>query len=149
VSPFSANRGGTAFAPNQTIDSKLPPMLGVKAQARAVNRRMRSIARLNLELAKLEAKQKATALGIAGGLALVAVVLVFYAIGFGFAAAAAGLSESMPLWASLLVVAGMIVIVAAILGLLARHFARKASPPKPEQAIEEAERTMEMLDSHV
>lgn len=124
-------------------------MLGVKAQASAVNRRMRSIARLNLELAKLEAKQKATALGIAGGLALVAVVLVFYAIGFSFAAAAAGLSESMPLWASLLVVAGMIVLVAAILGLLARRFARKASPPKPEQAIEEAERTMQMLDKHV
>lgn len=124
-------------------------MLGVKAHARAVNRRMRSIARLNLELAKLEAKQKAAALGIAGGLGLVAVVLVFYAIGFSFAAAAAGLSESLSLWASLLIVAGMIVLVAAILALLARRFARKASPPKPEQAIEEAERTMEMLDSHV
>ncbi len=124
-------------------------MLGVKAQARAVNRRMKSIARLNLELAKLEAKQKATALGIAGGLGLVAVVLVFYAIGFGFAAAAAGLSESLPVWASLLIVAGMIVLAAGILALLARRFARKASPPKPEQAIEEAEQTMKMLDSHV
>ena len=124
-------------------------MLGAKAQARAVNRRMRSIARLNLELAKLEAKQKATALGIAGGLAVVAVVLVLYAIGFSFAALAAGLSESLPLWASLLIVAGLIVLVAAILALLARHFARKASPPKPQQAIEEAERTMDMLSTHV
>ena len=110
---------------------------------------MRSIARLNLELAKLEAKQKATALGIAGGLALVAVVLVFYAIGFSFAAAAAGLSESLPLWASLLIVAGIIVLTAAILALLARRFAKKAMPPKPEQAIEEAKRTKEMLDDHV
>jgi protein-S-isoprenylcysteine O-methyltransferase Ste14 len=123
-------------------------MLGVKAQAMAVKRRMRSIGRLNLELAKLEAKQKGTSLGIAGALALVAFVLVLYAIGFGFAAAAAGLSETLPLWASLLVVAGMIVVVAAILGLLAVRFARKASPPKPEQAIEEAERTMRMLDTH-
>jgi H+/Cl- antiporter ClcA len=124
-------------------------MLGVKAQARAVNRRMKSIAQLNLELAKLEAKQKATALGIAGGLGLVAVVLVLYAIGFSFAAAAAGLSEALPLWASLLIVAGIIVLVAAILALLARRYARKATPPKPEQAIEEAERTIQMLDSHV
>jgi H+/Cl- antiporter ClcA len=124
-------------------------MLGVKAQARAVNRRMKSIAQLNLELAKLEAKQKATALGIAGGLGLVAVVLVLYAIGFSFAAAAAGLSETLPLWASLLIVAGIIVLVAAILALLARRYARKATPPKPEQAIEEAERTIQMLDSHV
>jgi hypothetical protein len=123
-------------------------MLGVKAQARAVDRRVKAIAQLNLELAKLEAKQKATALGIAGGLALVAVVLVLYAIGFSFAAAAAGFSESLPVWASLLIVAAMIALTAGILALLARHFARKASPPKPQQAIEEAQRTIEMLDSH-
>jgi hypothetical protein len=124
-------------------------MLGVKAQARAVRRRTRAIAQLNLELAKLEAKQKGTALGIAGGLAVVAVVLVLYAIGFSFAALAAGLSESLPLWGSLLIVAGLIVLTAAILALLARRFARKAMPPKPEQAIEEADRTIKMLDSHV
>jgi protein-S-isoprenylcysteine O-methyltransferase Ste14 len=124
-------------------------MLGVKAQTRAVQRRTKSIARLNLELAKLEAKQKATALGIAGGMALVAVVLFFYAIGFSFAALAAGLAESLPVWASLLIVAGLIILTAATLALLARRFAKKASPPKPEQAIEEAKRTVEMLDSHV
>jgi protein-S-isoprenylcysteine O-methyltransferase Ste14 len=114
-----------------------------------VNRRLRSIARLNLELAQLEAKQKATALGIAGGLAVSAVVLVLYAIGFSFAALAAGLSESLPLWASLLIVAALLVLTAAILALLARHFARKASPPTPQQAIEEARRTIEMVDGHV
>jgi protein-S-isoprenylcysteine O-methyltransferase Ste14 len=110
---------------------------------------MRSIARLNLELAQLEAKQKATALGVAGGLAVVAVALILYAIGFSFAALAAGLSESLPLWASLLIVAALLVLAAAILALVARHFARKASPPKPQQAIDEAQRTIEMLDSHV
>jgi membrane protein implicated in regulation of membrane protease activity len=123
-------------------------MLGLKAQARAVNRRMRSIAQLNLELAKLEAKQKATALGIAGGLGGGAVVLVLYGIGFSFSALAAGLAESLPLWASLLIVAGLIFLTAAILALLARRFAKKAMPPKPEQAIEEAQRTKELLDSH-
>lgn len=124
-------------------------MLGVKAQARAVRRRSRTIAQLNLELAKLEAKQKATALGIAGGLAVGAVVLVVYALGFGFSAAAVGLSESLPLWASLLIVMGVLVLIAAILALLARRFARDAMPPKLEQAIEEAERTVRMLDDHV
>ena len=124
-------------------------MLAVKAKARAVNRRSKAIAQLNLELAKLEAKQKATALGIAGGLALGAVAIVLYAIGFSFAALAAGLSESLPVWASLLIVVGIMVVTAAILALLARRFARKASPPKPEQAIEEAQRTLEMLDGHV
>jgi len=124
-------------------------MLGAKARAEAVDRRLRSIARLNLELAKLEAKQKATAFGIAGGLGIGAVMLVFYGLGFSFAAAAAGLSESLPVWASLLIVAGIIFVVAAILLLMARRSARKASPPKPEQAIEEAEQTVKVLHEHV
>ena len=38
---------------------------------------------------------------------------------------------------------------AAIAGLLAVRFARKAALPKPVQAIEEAERTVEELRSHV
>ena len=94
---------------------------------------------LNLELAKLEGKQKATALGLAGGLAVGAVVLVVYAIGFAFAAAAAGLAEALPLWLSLLIVAGAILLVAGILGFLAMRFARKASPPQPSKVIQEAE----------
>jgi Putative Actinobacterial Holin-X, holin superfamily III len=123
-------------------------MFGVGAQTKAVKNRMQSLVRLNLELAKLEGKQKATAFGIAGGLALLAAVLVVYAIGFAFAAAAAGISEALPLWASLLIVAGAILLVAAIAGYLAVRFAREASPT-PSAAIVEAERTAETLKSHV
>jgi hypothetical protein len=89
------------------------------------------------------------ALGVAGGLAVLAGVLVVYAIGFAFASAAAWISEALPLWLSLLIVAGLILLLAAIAGLLAVRSARKASPPKPGQAIEEAERTVETLRSHV
>ena len=103
------------------------------------------LATLNLELAKLEGKQKATALGLAGGLAAGAVVLVFYAIGFAFAAAAAGLAEALSLWLSLLIVAGVILVVAVILGFVAMRSARKASPPQPSQAVEEAEWTLKTL----
>ncbi len=124
-------------------------MLGFVARTKSVQQRTQSLLRLNLELAKLEAKKKAMALGVAGGLALLAVVLVVYAIGFAFASAAAGISEALPLWLSLLIVAGLLLLFAAIAGLLARRFARKATPPKPAQAIEEAERTVEALRSHV
>ncbi len=123
-------------------------MFGFVARTKSVKQRAQSLARLNLELAKLEAKKKA-ALGVAAGLALLAVVLVVYAIGFAFASAAAGISEALPLWLSLLIVAGLILLLAAIAGFLAVRFAQKASPPKPEQAIEEAERTVEALRSHV
>jgi Putative Actinobacterial Holin-X, holin superfamily III len=125
-------------------------MFGFVARTKSVKQRTLSLVRLNLELAKLEAKKKVAALGVAAGLALLAVVLVVYAIGFAFAsAAAAGISEALPLWLSLLIVAGLILLLAAIAGFLAVRFAQKASPPKPEQAIEEAERTVEALRSHV
>ena len=124
-------------------------MFGLIAQTRAIKQRMQSLVQLNLELAKLEGKQKATALGVAGGLGGVAAVLVVYGIGFAFATAAAGLSEALPLWASLLVVTVVILLLAAIAGLLARRFARKATPPKPTEAMQEAERTVAALKSHV
>jgi len=124
-------------------------MFGFVARTRSVKQRAESLVRLNLELAKLEAKKKVAALGLTAGLALLAVVLVVYAIGFAFATAAAGISEALPLWLSLLIVTGLILLLAVIAGLLAARFAKKASPPKPAQAIEEAERTVETLRSHV
>ena len=124
-------------------------MFGFAARTKAVTGRIQALAQLNLELAKAEGKQKATALGVAGALGAVAVVLVVYGIGFAFATAAAGLSEALPLWLSLLIVTGVILALAAIAGLLARRSARKASPPKPTQANEEAQQTVEALRRHV
>ncbi len=124
-------------------------MLGVVARAKTIKKRAQSLLQLNLELAKLEGKQKATAIGIAGGLAAGVGVLVVYAIGFAFAALAAGLSETLSLWLSLLIVAGILLLLAAIAGFLALRFVRKASPPLPSQALEEAGRTIETLERHV
>jgi uncharacterized membrane protein len=124
-------------------------MLRAVAEARAAQRRMRSLARLNLELATREAQQKATAIGVAGGLAIAAFVIVLYAIGLIFALVAIVLDLWLPLWASVLIVIGLMLLAAAILGLLARSSARKALPPRPLQAIEEGERTIATLKSHV
>jgi hypothetical protein len=55
----------------------------------------------------------------------------------------------MPVWLALLIVTIVIFLLAALVGFLARRSARKATPPKPTQAIEEAERTVETLRSHV
>jgi hypothetical protein len=124
-------------------------MLGLAARTRAVNRRLKALVELNVELAKLEGKQKATALGMAAGFGVGAAALVFYAIGFGFAAAAAGLTEAVPLWASLLIVMGVLLIIAVVLALLGKWAAGKASPPLPSAAIVEAQRTLKTLEDHV
>jgi protein-S-isoprenylcysteine O-methyltransferase Ste14 len=124
-------------------------MFGLLARAKAVKKRTMSLARLNLELAKLEGKQKATEVGIGAGLGAVAGVLVVYGIGFAFAALAAGLSETISLWLSLLIVAGILFVLAAVAGFLAVRFIRQASPPTPSQALEEASRTLETFEGHV
>jgi len=124
-------------------------MFGVLTRAKAVKKRTLSLARLNVELAKLEAKAKATAIGTGAGLAALAGVLVVYAIGFALAALAAGLSEAMSLWLSLLIVTGILFLAAAIAGFLAVRFVRKASPPQPTQALEEAARTLETFEGRV
>ena len=127
----------------------LSGMFGVLARAKAVKKRTLSLAHLNIELAKLEGKQKATFIGTGAGLAAGAGVLLVYAICFAFAALAAGLSETVSLWLSLLIVAGILFLAAAIAGFLALRFVRKASPPKPSQALEEAARTLETFEGHV
>ena len=86
---------------------------------------------------------------MAAALGALAAVLVVYGIGFAFATAAAGLSEALPLWLSLLIVTLVILALAAIAALLAVRSAKKATPPKPTQAIEEAQQTVETLRSHV
>ena len=124
-------------------------MFGVLTRAKTVKKRTLSLARLNVELAKLEAKQQATAIGTGAGLAAGAGVLLVYAIGFAFAALAAGLSEAISLWLSLLIVAGILFLAAAIAAFLAVRFVRKASPPTPALALEEAARTMETFEGRV
>src|SRR6476619_4990310 len=113
-------------------------MFGFLSEAKAITGRVQTLVQLNLELAKLEGKQKATSLGVAGGLAVAAAVFVVYGIGFAFATAAAGLSEVLSLGLSLLIVTLVILLFAASAGFLARRFAKKATPPEPALAIEEA-----------
>jgi membrane protein implicated in regulation of membrane protease activity len=121
-------------------------VLGIVTQAQRVQARLKSLVQLNIELAKVEGKRKAIALGIALGLAGLAAVLVLYAVGFLFAAAAVGIAEELPLWLSLLIVAIVLLAFAVIAVLVAAHFAKKISPPS--EALEESKRTVETVKSH-
>ena len=60
-------------------------------------------------------------------------VLVVYAIGFAFASAAAGISEALPLWLSLLIVAGVILLLAALAGFWPFVSPRRPHLPSPHK----------------
>ena len=101
--------------------------------------------RLEIQLASAELKKKAAAVGVGIGLTGGAAILAFLALCFALAAAAAGIATTLPVWASLLIVCGALVLIATILGYIGVLMLRKGTQPLPEQAVEEARLTTEAL----
>lgn len=120
---------------------------GVGAAARSVSEHLSSIMRLELELATLELRRKAIALGLGIAGALGAALFLLYMLGFGLATIAAGLATTMPWWAALLIVTGLTFVLALLLGFFALMKFQKGTPPLPEEAIREAKLTTEVLKS--
>lgn len=105
----------------------------------------RNIARLEGELAAYELKRKVAVFGAGAALLAGAAVLALFAVGFGLATVVAAFATFLPTWLSLLIVTGGLLLAAAIAGLAGKSMLRRATPPIPEQAIEEAKKTGEAL----
>jgi uncharacterized membrane protein YqjE len=120
---------------------------GLGAAAKSVSEHLSAIARLEVELAMIELKRKASALGVGIGLLVGAAVLLLYMVGFALATLAAGLATAVATWIALLIVTVLLLVVAAVLGLVGRNMVTKGTPPVPEQAIREAKLTTEALKS--
>jgi Putative Actinobacterial Holin-X, holin superfamily III len=118
-----------------------PPQNGFGGAAKNVADHASRLADLVKELAALELKQKVAKLGVGIGLGVGAGLFAVFGLGFLLAAAAAAIALALPWWAALLITAGGLFLLAAILGLLAKSSIQKATPPVPEQAIEEARLT--------
>lgn len=121
---------------------------GVGAAAKQVAEHASTLAKLELELAGLELKQKAGSFGAGVGLGIGAAVVGLYAVGFLFATAAVALAIVVDAWLAVLIVALALFAIAALLGLLAANRFKRATPPVPEQAIREAKLTTEALRSN-
>jgi membrane protein implicated in regulation of membrane protease activity len=119
--------------------------LGLSGATKRVAEHAREFVRLEVELATAELKKKAAALGTGLGLMVAAAVLAFLALTFGLLAAAAGLATTLPVWASLLIVCGALILITAILVFVGYRLLQKGSKPMPEQAVEEARLTGEAL----
>jgi uncharacterized membrane protein YqjE len=121
---------------------------GVGTAAKQVAEHASTLARLELELAGLELKRKAGVLGVGIGLGAGAAVMALYGVGFVFATIAAALMTFLDPWLALLIVTVFLLVLAAVLGLLAKSRIKRATPPIPEQAIREAKLTTEALKGH-
>lgn len=88
-----------------------------------------------IELIKTEVVEKLKALGTGAGLLLGAVIALLFFVGVLLTLAIIGLSYVMPPWAAALVVAGVLLIVAVILGLVGYRVLMRGVPPVPTESI--------------
>jgi len=116
---------------------------------RRVAEHARSLVELEVQLALAELKRKAATVGIGVGLSAGSLLFLWLAILFGLGAATAGLTYVLPVWGALLVMCGALLLIAAGLALVGVTLIRRAAKPLPEQAIEEAHRTIDELEEEL
>ena len=122
--------------------------MGVAPAAKQVAEHASALARLEMELAGLELKGKVASLGLGAGLLVGAAFFGLLAVGFGLTTIAVALSLVLDLWLALLIVFGSLLVLVTILALVGLGLVRKGTPPVPEQAIQEAKLTTEVLKSN-
>ncbi|MFL5827244.1 MAG: phage holin family protein [Thermoleophilaceae bacterium] len=107
------------------------------------------LVREEIELAKAEIQQKVNrlakgaALAAVGGIFLVLVLIYFL---HGLSWFWNDLFDFNVVWPGFLITAGLLLVLGAICGLLARRFFKRGAPPVPELAIEEAKKTRATLE---
>lgn len=93
-----------------------------------------------IELLKAELLAKLKSLGIGAGLIAGAALVVLAMLGVLLTAAILALSQVMPGWLAALLVAAVLLIVAAILGLIGYRVLKRGIPPLPTESIDSLKR---------
>lgn len=120
---------------------------GVGQAAKEVTDRVKSLVKLELELAKLEVTKKIASFGLGIGLLVGAGLFGLLLLGFLFATVAALLATFLSTWLALLIVTALLALIAGALALAGLSALRKGTP-LPKQAIAEAKLTTEVLKSN-
>lgn len=94
------------------------------------------LVRSEMRLAQAELAQKGKRAGLGLGMFSLAGLLAFFAVAVLLATAVVALDLVLPLWASGLIVAGVLLVGALGAALGGRSEIQQATPPKPEHAIE-------------
>jgi hypothetical protein len=94
-----------------------------------------TLVKQQIELAKTEMSESAKNAAATSGMFIGALILAFLAFIFALVAGAYGIvAAGLPEWAGFLIVAGTLLLVAAILGLIGRNLANKIGGPERAKA---------------
>jgi len=115
-------------------DKTAEPTLG--ALVHDLSQQIPGLIRSEMRLAQAEVAEKGKRAGVGIGMFSVAGLLAFFALGTLVATAVIGLAHVMPAWAAGLVVAAVLLVGAALVGLAGKSQVAEATPAKPEMAIE-------------
>lgn len=99
-------------------------------------RLLTDLVRNEIESLKLEITTKLKNAGIGAGLLVGAALFAFFAFAVLLTAAVLGLATVLPAWASALIVAGVLLLITAILALLGIGKLKRGVPPAPTETID-------------
>jgi uncharacterized membrane protein YqjE len=100
------------------------------------SQQLTELVRGELRLAQAEMKEKGRRYGKGGGLFGGASVVGFLMLQALVATAIAALAVPLPVWAAALIVTAVLGVIAAVMALSGRKQVDRASPPAPQQTIE-------------
>ena len=126
-------------------DTSRPERKGLFALLSDVPRLVTDLVKGELELAKLELIAKGKKFGIGAGLIVAALIVLLLFVTMLLTAAVLGLGEIMPPWLAALLVALVLLIVAAVLAFVGYKAVQKALPPKPERAMRNLQRDINVI----
>ncbi|GAA2169612.1 phage holin family protein [Actinomadura napierensis] len=115
---------------------------GTGELVRQATQQVSELMRAELRLAVAELKDKGRHAGTGAGMFGGAALIGLYGAAALLAAAIAAIALVLPVWAAALIIGGFLVLVAGVLGLLGTAQTKKATPAKPEQAVDEARQTV-------
>jgi uncharacterized membrane protein YqjE len=99
-----------------------------------------------IELVKTELVTKFKALGVGAGIITAAVIVLLAMLGVLLTAAIFAMTlTGLPGWAAALIVAGVLLIIAVILGLIGYRILKRGVPPVPTESIESIKRDIRAI----
>jgi len=119
--------GGRAHEPGQEPVSEL---------VQRASQQLTELVRGEMRLAQAEMKEKGKRYGKGGGLFGGAGVVGFLMLQALVTTVIAALAVPLPVWAAALIVTALLGVIAAVMALGGKKQVDRASPPKPEQTIE-------------
>jgi hypothetical protein len=120
-------------------------MAGIGTLAKRVATNVQKLARLEAQLVAEAAKPQLQRAGMSVGFGLTAVLLAHLGVIFLLLTISAALALVLPVWASLLIVTGLLIISAAILVAAARRGFQRATPVVPPQTIERVKQDVQWV----